>query len=139
MPSHRDITPPNRGVMRQNRVTALEVREMLRVAIERIHPDKEQRLRAWLAELNSRAAEVRATFRDETVRAEQAYIVAGQEGPLLVYVIEADDLARGAKAFAESSHPIDAEQKAVMRECLAGSLRLKPVYDVSLKPIENSR
>jgi uncharacterized protein DUF6176 len=111
---------------------------MLRVAIERIHPDKEQRLRAWLAELNSRAAEVRATFREETVRAEQAYIVSGQEGPLLVYVIEADDLARGAKAFAASSHPIDAEQKAVMRECLAGSLKLKPLYDVSLGSAESS-
>ena len=91
---------------------------MLRVAIERIHPDKEQRLRAWLAELNSRAAEVRETFRDETVRAEQAYIVAGQEGPLLVYVIEADDLARGAKTFAASSHRIDAEQ----RRCCASAL-----------------
>jgi uncharacterized protein DUF6176 len=106
---------------------------MLRVAIERIHPGKEQRLRAWLAELNSRAAEVRETFHDETVRAEQAYIVAGQEGPLLVYVTQADDLPRGAKAFAESKHQIDAEQKAVMRECLAGSLKLKPLYDVFLE------
>jgi uncharacterized protein with GYD domain len=111
---------------------------MLRVVIERIRPDKEQRLRAWLAELNSRAAEVRETFRDETVRAEQAYIVTGQEGPLLVYVIEADDLARGAKAFADSSHRIDAEHKAMMRECLAGSLKLEPLYDVSLAP-DNSR
>jgi hypothetical protein len=110
---------------------------MLRVAIERIHPDKEHRLRAWLVELNSRAAEVRATFRDETVRAEQAFIVEGREGPLLIYVIEADDLARGAKAFAESTRPIDAEQKAVMRECLAGSLKLEPLYDVSLKPVES--
>jgi hypothetical protein len=108
---------------------------MLRVAIERIRPEKEQRLRAWLAELNSRAAEVRETFCNETVRAEQAYIVAGQEGPLLVYVIEADDLARGAKAFAESTYQIDAEQKTVMRECLAGSLNVKPLYDVSLEPV----
>ena len=107
---------------------------MLRVAIERIRPEKEQRLRAWLAELNSRAPEVRETFRAETVRAEQAYIVAGQDGPLLVYVIEAADLARGAEAFAASTHQIDAEQKTVMRDCLAGSLNATPLYDVSLEP-----
>ncbi len=112
---------------------------MLRVAIERIRPDKEQRLRAWLAELNSRAVEVRETFHDETVRAEQAYIVAGQDGPLLVYVIEAGDLARGAKAFVKSTHQIDAEQKTVMRECLVGSLNLEPLYDVSLESAGGSQ
>jgi hypothetical protein len=107
---------------------------MLRVAIARVRPDKEQRLRAWLAELGSRAEEVRETFREETVRAEQAYILAGRDGPLLVYVMEAADFDRGSKAFASSAHPIDAEHKAVMRECLAGSLRLEPLYDVALDP-----
>jgi len=89
-------------------------------------------LRAWLAELNSRATEVRETFRAESVRAEQAYIVSGNEGSLLVYVMEAEDFDRGAKAFAKSDHRIDAEHKAVIRECLEVSLKLKPLYDVSL-------
>jgi len=106
---------------------------MLRVAIRRIRPDKESRLRAWLAELNARADEVRETFRDETVRAEQAYIVTGSEGPLLVYVMEAADFDHGAKAYATSHHKIDAEHREVMRECLAESPKIEPLYDVALE------
>ncbi|MFN0057766.1 MAG: DUF6176 family protein [Planctomycetota bacterium] len=106
---------------------------MLRVVIRRIRPEKEPRLRAWLAELNSRADEVRETFRGETVRAEQAYIVAGAEGPLLVYVMEAEDFERGSKAYAASHHKIDKEHRAVMRECLAESPKVDPLYDVSLE------
>lgn len=105
---------------------------MLRVAIRRIRSEKEARLRAWLAELNSRADEVRETFRDETVRAEQAYIVAGSEGPLLVYVMEAEDFGQGAKAYAASRHKIDAEHREVMRECLEESPKVDPLYDVAL-------
>ena len=105
---------------------------MLRVWISRVRPDKESRLREWLAELGARADEVRATFLDETVRAELAYIIAGETGPLLIYVIEAEDIERGAQAFAASTHKIDAEHKAVMRECLAEPLQLVPLYDLKL-------
>ena len=105
---------------------------MLRVWISRIRPEKESRVRAWLAELTSRSDEVLATFRDETVRAEQAFIIAGESGPLLVYVIEAEDPERGARAFANSTHKIDAEHKAVMRECLAEPLALTPLYDLKI-------
>lgn len=105
---------------------------MIKVAIRNIRPEKEARLRDWLAELNVRADEVRETFRGETVRAEQAYIVPGESGPLLVYVMEAEDFQRGAKAYAESLHKIDAEHRAIMRECLAESLSLAPLYDVSI-------
>jgi hypothetical protein len=106
---------------------------MLQVAISRVRPEKETRLRAWLAELGSRVDEVRETFRDETVHAEQAYVVPGSEGPLLIYVIEAEDLERGAKAYASSQHRIDAEHRAVMRECLLESPKVMPLYDVSLE------
>lgn len=106
---------------------------MLRVAIKQIRPEKESRLRAWLAELNSRADEVRETFRDETVRAEQAYIVAGNEGPLLVYVMEAEDFDRGSRAYAVSRHKIDVEHREVMRECLAESPKVDLMYDVALE------
>jgi len=106
---------------------------MLQVAISRVRPEKEARLRAWLAELNTRIDEVRETFRDETVRAEQAYIVQGGDGPLLIYVIEAEDFERGAKAYASSHHKIDAEHRAVMGECLAESPKIKPLYSVTLE------
>ena len=106
---------------------------MLKVVIRRIRQEKEARLRAWLAELNARADEVRATFRDETVRAEQAYIVPAADGPILVYVMEAEVFSRGAEAYARSTHRIDEEHREVMRECLAESLKLGPLYDVALE------
>lgn len=104
---------------------------MLRVWISRIRAGKEARVRQWLAELTTRADEVRETFRDETVRAEQAFIIPGEGGPLLLYVIEAEDLEQGSRAFANSTHRIDIEHKAVMRECLDEPLALRPLYDVT--------
>jgi hypothetical protein len=84
---------------------------MLRVSFRRVRPGKEARLRSWLAELSERADEVRATFADETVRHEQAFVLETVDGPVLVYVMEAEDLERGRAAFAQSSHPIDQEHK----------------------------
>jgi hypothetical protein len=105
---------------------------MLRVSIWKIRQGKESKLRAWLEELNSREDEVRETFIDETVRAEQAYIVPAGDEYVLVYAMEAEDFARGAKAYTESTHRIDAEHRAVMKECLEESLKLNAIYDVAL-------
>jgi hypothetical protein len=104
---------------------------MLRMSIRRIKPGKEARLREWLAELNRRADEVRATFVDETVRAEQALIIEGPEGALLVSAEEAEDFEHGARAFAASRHAIDLEHRTVMRECLGESIGGAPLYDVA--------
>ena len=97
-----------------------------------IKPDRETQLRAWLSELNDRADEVRATFVDESVRAEQAYIIPGSEGPLLIYVIEVGDIEQGAKAYASSTHTIDAQHKQIKQECLGDPLSHTPIYDVAL-------
>jgi len=105
---------------------------MIRVRIARVRPEKEIKLRSWLEELNRRADEVRATFYAETVRAEQAFIVPTSDGPILVYAMEAEDFEQGTQAYANSTHRIDQEHRAVMRDCLEGSLRLTPIYDVSL-------
>lgn len=104
---------------------------MLRVTFREIKPGKERRLRAWFSELNERAEEVRATFKDETVRAEQGFIIPGPNGPMLVYVVEVADPKRGAAAFANSVHPIDTEHRKVMRECLGPALEIRPSYDVA--------
>ena len=104
---------------------------MLRVKFRPLLTGKEARLRAWLAELNDRAEGVRATFEDETVRAEQAFIINSADGAVLVYVMEAADFEQGAIAFKNSQHPIDAEHRAVMRECLGARLDVRPLYDVS--------
>src|SRR6266498_3272770 len=107
--------------------------DMLQVAIRHVRPEKETKLRVWLAELNARADEVRDTFRSETVRAEQAFIVPGVPGPILIYIMEAEDFARGSKAFAEFIYECYADHREVMRECLGESLELRPLYDVALE------
>ena len=106
---------------------------MLRLRFRRIRPGKEVRLRAWLAELSRRADEVRATFVSETVRHEQAYILETTDGQVLVYAIEFEDTERSRAAFAGSTHPIDAEHKAVMKECLMERIELPALYDVALE------
>jgi len=105
---------------------------MLRVSFRRVKPGQEAKLRAWLAELSKRADEVRATFVDETVRHEQAFILQTVDGPILVYAMEARDFERGKQAFARSKHSIDAEHKRVMGECLDDRLDVEPLYDVAL-------
>lgn len=102
---------------------------MLQINMFRIKPEQETRLREWLLELNNRMDEVRETFRDETVRAEQAYIIPTTDGPILVYAMEAEDCERAADAYRHSKHPIDAEAIEIMQECLGQSLRLSPIYD----------
>ena len=105
---------------------------MLRVSFRRVKPGKEAKLREWLTELSKRADEVRATFVDETVRHEQAFILQTVDGPILVYAMEARDFDRGKQAFARSKHRIDAEHKQVMGECLGDRLDIEPLHDVAL-------
>ncbi len=105
---------------------------MLRVSLRRVKPGKEAQLRAWLAELSARADEVRATFVDETVRHEQAFVLQTVDGPVLLYAMEAADFDRGGAAFARSEHAIDEEHRQVMRECLGDRLEIEPLYDVAL-------
>ncbi|MDJ0659121.1 MAG: DUF6176 family protein [Crocosphaera sp.] len=106
---------------------------MLQVVIKRIKPGKEEKLRNWLTQLAQRADEVRATFKDETVRAEQAYLIGTIDGPILVYVMEAEDFSVGAKAFAKSVHPIDHQHRQVMAECLGESVNIEPLFDISIE------
>ena len=104
---------------------------MIRTAIFRVHPDKLERLTAWLAELQHRSDEVRETFAQEGVTREQAYVINSADGPLLIYVIEAADFERAEEAYHNSTLPIDAEHKAVMAEVISGPADLTPRYDVS--------
>jgi hypothetical protein len=106
---------------------------MLHVVFSRVKPEKEARLRDWLKELGERADEVRETFRDETVRHEQAFLIQTSDGPMLVYVMEAADFERGRQAYLDSTHPIDAQHRQVLAECLEGTVAIEPLYDVALE------
>ena len=88
---------------------------MLIVNFARIHPEKEARLRASLSQ--------------EHTRQEQMYILPGAEGPLLVVVMEAEDVKRAYSAYAASQLPIDVAHRAVLAEVLLEPLELEPLYD----------
>jgi Family of unknown function (DUF6176) len=64
---------------------------MIEIAFFRVHHDQVERLRGWLRELTRRADETRATFAQEGVRHERAYLLHDSDGPVLVYASEADD------------------------------------------------
>src|SRR5512139_3728581 len=104
---------------------------MLQTWIHRIKPDRESRLREWLAELTWRSGEVRESLVAAGIRYEQAFVLSTADGPLLLYVSEMEDRARAAKAYDVSSLPIDLEHRQVMQECIEETLADLPLYDVS--------
>ena len=102
---------------------------MIKLAIRKVRPEEEQRLRDWMAELNRRTPEVRQTFASEGVRHEQAWLLSHGGGLMLVYAVEAADLDRAAAAYAGSSHAIDHEHRAVMKQVLAEAADAELLYE----------
>ena len=105
---------------------------MIRVAFARVKPDKVERLREWLRELMTRQDEVRQTFVQETVRHEQAFVIESAHGPIMIYVMEAEDHARARNSYRTSSLLIDQQHRQVMDEVLEGKLEVEPLYDCRL-------
>jgi uncharacterized ferredoxin-like protein len=105
---------------------------VLRVRFFRVRPEQLERLRSWMAELSERRDEVLQTFQSETVRHEAAYLLEGNRGPVLVYIVEAEDLERAARAVEESPFPIDLEHRAVLREVLLEELPVETLFDESV-------
>jgi uncharacterized protein DUF6176 len=106
---------------------------MLEVVFRRVKDAEVDRLRAWMAELGDRTDEVRETFRQETVRHEAAFLLRGEDGPVLVYAIEAGDPAFGHRAAAASTLPIDEEHRRVMGSVLAGPAEAELLYECRLE------
>jgi hypothetical protein len=106
---------------------------MLKVAFSRVKPEKEQRLRDWLAQLTARQDEIRQTFIQEGATQEQAYVLPTSDGPILVYVMDVADSEHAKAAYAASSLPIDVEHRAVMSEVLTERLKVAPLFDCALR------
>lgn len=88
----------------------------------RVHDDQLPRLRAWMAQLQDRIDEVRETFANEGVREEQVQLLETSDGPLLVYAVEADDIAAALEAYRTSTLPIDLEHREIMSAVVAEEL-----------------
>ena len=102
---------------------------MIKLGIRKVKPEEVGRLREWMAQLDKRREEVRATFRQEGVTHEQVYLLNASDGPIMVYAMEAPDHDRAAKAFMESALPIDAEHKAILKQVLAGPASCELLFD----------
>ena len=61
------------------------------------------------------------------------FIVLGQDGPLLVYVIEAGDIEHASDAYKNSPLAIDKEHRAVLEECLLERLRVDPLFECAVQ------
>lgn len=84
-----------------------------------------------MKEVNARAAEVRETFVQETVERELAYLIEGKDGPIVVYVIEASDLATMQRTVRENPFPIDIEHREVMSAVVEGPADVETLMDIS--------
>lgn len=104
---------------------------MLDIAVRYVHPEEVTPLRAWLAEVGGpRRHEAIDTLQDEGVRHEVALLLDGRDGPVLVYVLEVEDVDRARLAAAHSSHPIDAEHKEILRTALGDNVPTERLLDL---------
>jgi hypothetical protein len=104
---------------------------VLDIRFMKIRPDRVEKLRAWMNELNNRKDEALATLEQETVWSECGYLIEAAEGPVLVYVMEAEDLTVAKAIVNENPHPIDLEHRAVMRDVLDGPAQFEQVLNLS--------
>jgi hypothetical protein len=102
---------------------------VIKLAIRKVKPGEETHLREWMAQLGSRRPEVQATFKQEGVRHELAYLIDGADGPVLIYAMEAADHEHAAAAYAQSSLPIDLEHRRIMKQVLGGRVPGELLYE----------
>lgn len=105
---------------------------MIHVRFSRVEPENVDRLKAWFAEAEARADEVRETFVQEGVRHEQGFLLDTQDGPVLMYVIECDDLDAALEVFRASEIPIDVQHRELMPQLTSGTLNLSPILNIRL-------
>ncbi|WP_436911871.1 DUF6176 family protein [Halosimplex marinum] len=86
---------------------------------QRVEEGKVDRLREWMAEVRDRRDEAEATLRDEGMLTESAFLERTDDGPHLVYYMEAEDIERVWDQYEDSDHDIDREHEQVMSEVLA--------------------
>jgi hypothetical protein len=102
----------------------------LRVRFFRVVPEKLDRLRWWMSEVSRRREEALKTLANESVRHEAGWLLETADGPILVYALEAEDLARVDEAFNASTFPIDHEHRRVMDEVLGEPFPAEALVDL---------
>ena len=102
---------------------------MIKLAVKYVKKEEEQTLRQWLSELNRRRDEVLETVSQEGTRHEQAYLAEIAGRTVLIYIMDMQDPEHAAKAFKESSLPIDLEHRRIMQKVLDERVKLELLYE----------
>ncbi|WP_459192176.1 DUF6176 family protein [Halosimplex sp. J119] len=101
---------------------------------QRVQEDKVDRLKEWMAEVRDRRNEAEETLRDEGMLTESAFLERTDDGPYLVYYMEAEDIDRVWDQYEDSNHDIDREHKRVMQEVLEDDRNVgefEPLYHLT--------
>jgi hypothetical protein len=69
---------------------------------------------------------------DETCTHEQAFLIEGKEGSVVVYVMEVADVEQSRRARERSSHPIDADHRRVMQRAVGDAVPSELLLDEQL-------
>ncbi len=114
---------------------------MIHLVARRLRPDHRERVIEWLREIDGpRRAEALESLAAEGVEHETAMIIDTTDGPVIVYAMQTDDLARSQAVADASPRAIDAEHRAVMRAAAGGRVESEVVLDVraGLRPPRTS-
>ncbi|QDG53957.1 GNAT family N-acetyltransferase [Persicimonas caeni] len=109
---------------------------MLQISFKRVKPGKVDKLRTWMRELKDRREEIFASFEQEGVRSEKAWLLEDDDGYVLVYAIEAEDLEQARRVYAESTLPIDLEHRAIQRDTLGKRVEPELLLDLTVDDME---
>lgn len=106
-------------------------RLVIHLVARRIRSGRRDRVVGWLREIDGpRRAEALESLAAEGVDHETAMIIDTSDGPIIVYAMQTDDLARSRTVADESPRPVDAEHRAVMRDADDGPAVAEIVLDL---------
>lgn len=89
---------------------------MIHFSVRRLKPELRESVAQWLAEVNGpRRGEALETLRAEGVSHETAVIIDTSDGPVIVYMMQTDDIDHARRVGAASTHAIDQRHHEVMR------------------------
>ena len=112
---------------------------MIKLAVKYVKKEEEQTLRQWLSELNRRRDEVLETFSQEGTRHEQGYLAEIARRTVLIYIMDMEDSEHAAKAFKDSSLPIDLEHRRIMERVLDERVKLELLYECIRERVSTRR
>jgi len=104
---------------------------VIHLAVRNVNSEHLDLFRDWMAQLNGpRRAEALATLEDEGCSHEIAVLLEGPEGPIVIYAMEVESIEQSRDAADHSSHPIDAEHRAILDLAIGDRPSLQRILDL---------